>query len=59
MKFTEEYVMCMEKHVLDKLMFTNRLKMCLKYESERKRQPMEWKRTDSPVKWNIPGEALS
>ena len=45
MKFTEDCVMCTEKHVLVKKMFTN-----CHYKPEAKKPSMEWKQTDSLLK---------
>ena len=50
MKFTEECVICIEKLVLVKRIFINWLTMGLHHKPELKRQSMEWKHTDFPVK---------
>ena len=50
LKFTEENVICMEKHVLVKKCLQMDLTCVCYYEPDSKRQLMEWKYTDSLLK---------
>ena len=55
-----ECAMCIEKHVLLRKMFTNKLNMGFSlYELKWQRQSMEWKHTNSPVKIIVPVTTVS